>query len=67
MKRLMDAVDRYLRDCTWKDISILKFCLIALGVLLGIAVPARKKKASAWAASSSLPSWPGFSWPAASA
>ena len=51
MKRLMDAVDRYLRDCTWKDIAVLKFCLLALGVMLGIAVPARKKKASAWAAS----------------
>ena len=51
MNRLTEAADRYLRDCTWKDISILKFCLIALGVLLGIAVPARKKKISAWAAS----------------
>ena len=50
MNRLTEAADRYLRDCTWKDISILKFCLIALGVLLGIAVPARRKKASAWAA-----------------
>ena len=51
MHRLTDAADRYLKDCTWKDISVLKFCLIALGVLLGIAVPARKKKAAAWAAS----------------
>ena len=51
MKRLMDAADRYLKDCTWKDISVLKFCLLALGTLVGIAVPARKKKASAWAAS----------------
>ena len=51
MNRLTDAAERYLKDCTWKDISILKICLIALGVLLGIAVPARKKKASAWAAS----------------
>ena len=51
MKRLMDAADRYLRDCTWKDIAVLKFCLIALGVMLGIAVPARKKTASAWLAS----------------
>ena len=50
MNRLTEAADRYLRDCTWKDISILKFCLIALGVLLGIAVPARRKKASAGAA-----------------
>ena len=51
MKWLMDAADRYLRDCTWKDIAVLKFCLLALGVLLGIAGPARKKTASAWAAS----------------
>ena len=51
MNRLTDAAERYLKDCTWKDISILKICLIALGVLLGIAVPARKKKVSAWAAS----------------
>ena len=51
MNRLFDAANRYLKDCSWKDIAVLKFCLIALGVLLGIAVPARKKKASAWAAS----------------
>ena len=51
MNRLTDAANRYLKDCDWKDISILKVCLIALGVLLGIAVPARKKKASAWPAS----------------
>ncbi len=51
MNKLTDAANRYLKDCTWKDIAILKFCLIALGALLGIAVPARKKKASAWAAS----------------
>ena len=51
MDRLTDAANRYLKDCTWKDISVLKVCLIALGILLGIAVPARKKKASAWAAS----------------
>ena len=51
MKRLFDAADRYLRDFTWKDIAVLKFCLMALGVLLGIAVPARKKRVSAWLAS----------------
>ena len=51
MNRLTDAADRYLKDCSWKDIAVLKFCVIALGVLLGIAVPARKKKVSAWVAS----------------
>ena len=51
MKRLMDAADWYLKNCTCKDIAVLKFCLIALGVMLGIAVPARKKTVSAWLAS----------------
>ena len=51
MNRLTDAADRYLKNCSWKDISLLKGCLIALGMLLGIAVPARRKKASAWVAS----------------
>ena len=41
MHRLTDAANRYLKDCTWKDIAALKFCLLALGVMLGIAVPAR--------------------------
>ena len=51
MNKLTDAANRYLKDCSWKDIAVLKFCLIALGVLLGIALPARNKKASARAAS----------------
>ncbi len=50
MKKLTEAADRYLRDCTWKDISVLKFCLMALGVLMGLSIPARKKKPAAWAA-----------------
>ena len=50
MKRLTDAADRFLRASSWKDIAVLKFCLMALGVLMGLAVPARKKKPAAWVA-----------------
>ena len=50
MKRLTDAADRFLRASSWKDIAVLKFCLMALGILMGLAVPARKKKPAAWAA-----------------
>ena len=50
MKRLFDAADRYLKDCTWRDMALLKFCLAAMGVLLGLAVPARKKRPAVWAA-----------------
>ena len=51
MKSVMEAADRYVRACTWKDMAVLKFCVGALGVLLGLAVPARKKLPAAWAAS----------------
>ena len=50
MKRLFDAADRFLKASSWKDIAVLKFCLMALGVLMGLAIPARKKKPAAWAA-----------------
>ena len=42
MKKLTDAANRYLRACDWRDIAVLKICLCALGVLLGLAVPGRK-------------------------
>ena len=50
MKKLTDAANRYLRACDWRDIAVLKICLGALGVRLGLAVPGRKKRPAAWAA-----------------
>ena len=54
MTRLFSAADRYLEVCSWKDIALLKFCLCAIGVLVGIALPARRKRAAAWLASTVL-------------
>ena len=51
MNKLFAAVDRFLDICTWKDMALLKFCLCALGVLIGIALPGRKKRPAAWIAS----------------
>ena len=48
MKKLTDAANRYLRACDWRDIAVLKICLCALGVLLGLAVPGRKKRPAAF-------------------
>ena len=47
MKKLFSIADRYLRVCDWKDFAVLKFCLCALGVLMGLAVPTRRKKPAA--------------------
>lgn len=45
MNRLTDAADQYLKSCTWRDLALLKICVCALGVLIGLALPGRKKTA----------------------
>ena len=44
MNKLFTAADRYLQDSDWKTIAVLKFCLIALGMMLGMAVPRERRK-----------------------
>jgi len=50
MKRLFDCADHYIQSRDWKMLSGLKFCLCAIGVLLGILVPGKHKKTAAAAA-----------------
>ncbi len=47
MKQLFDCADHYIRARDWKMLSGLKFCLCAIGVLLGLLVPGKHKKAAA--------------------
>ncbi len=46
MKRLFDCADRYIQARDWKMLSGLKFCLCSIGVLLGLLVPEKHKKAA---------------------
>jgi uncharacterized membrane protein len=45
------AEEQYLQHSTWKDMAVLKTCVCALGVLIGLAMPWRKKWPMAWVAS----------------
>ena len=47
MKRLFDCADHYIQARDWKMLAGLKFCLCAIGVLLGLAVPGKHKKCTA--------------------
>ena len=47
MKRLFDCADRYIQSRDWKMLAGLKFCLFAIGVLLGLSVPGKHKKCAA--------------------
>ena len=44
MKKLFRAANRYIETSDWKMIAVLKFCLIALGVLFGMSVKKEHRK-----------------------
>ena len=44
MKKLFEAANRYIETSDWKIIAVLKFCLISLGMILGMIIKPRHKK-----------------------
>lgn len=44
MCRLFEYADRYIKESDWKDIALLKLCLCAIGVLIGISIAPKHKK-----------------------
>lgn len=44
--KLFDASDKYLEKCKWMDIALLKFCLCAIGILIGMRIPKDKRNAA---------------------
>ena len=43
MKRLFDSADEFLRRSSWKDLAVLKICLLSLGFLFGTRVPRKRR------------------------
>lgn len=44
MRMIFDYADQYIKQSDWKDLALLKFCLCAVGVMIGLSVPKEKKK-----------------------
>ena len=44
MKKLFVIADRYIENSDWKVIAVLKFCLISLGLILGMQIREDHKK-----------------------
>lgn len=42
--KLFEAADQYCKEGNWRTIAILKICLLAIGVVLGMQVPENKRK-----------------------
>lgn len=47
MKKLIERGKRCLQVWNWKDVAALKLCICALGVLVGLVIPARRRKLAA--------------------
>ena len=45
MKKLFEIADEYIRTSDWKTISVLKFCLLSIGILVGMQIRAEHKPA----------------------
>ena len=45
MKKVFEAADRYIAESDWKTIAVLKFCLISLGMMIGMLIKPQHKKA----------------------
>ena len=45
MKRLFELGNQYVRESDWKDLALVKFCLCAMGIMIGTQVPTKHKKA----------------------
>ncbi|MEG0780731.1 MAG: permease of phosphate ABC transporter [Oscillospiraceae bacterium] len=50
MKKLYALIDRCMDHCSWKDLGLIKVCMLALGILLGIALPKKAKRPMFWVA-----------------
>lgn len=44
MERIFASADEFIRESTWKDLAVLKFCLLSLGLLAGTQIAERRKK-----------------------
>ena len=44
MRKLIELGNRYAKDSDWKDFAFVKFCLCAMGVLIGVSIPKKHKR-----------------------
>lgn len=46
MNHLFSIANEYLRQSDWKDLAMIKFCLFSMGVIIGLFIPGRARKAA---------------------
>ena len=43
MNRLFDAANQFLKEADWTTLAVFKFCLLSLGILIGVLLPQSAK------------------------
>lgn len=44
MNQLIHAANEYIKESDWKTIALLKVCLCAMGIMIGLKIPKRKMR-----------------------
>jgi hypothetical protein len=44
MKGMCDCADVFVQKCGVKDLALLKICLCAVGIMIGLLIPEKKRK-----------------------
>lgn len=50
MKFFFEIGDRFMQKSDWRDMALVKFCLFAMGVIVGCLLPQKSRKLSIAAA-----------------
>ncbi|CUX16736.1 MULTISPECIES: hypothetical protein [Clostridia] len=44
MKEICECADAFVQKCSIKDFALLKICLCAVGIMVGLSIPEKKRK-----------------------
>lgn len=44
IKKFLDLGNKYAEQSNWKDFALTKFCLCAMGILIGVSIPKKCKR-----------------------
>lgn len=44
MNKLFEYANQYVEESDWKNLALLKCCLCAIGVMIGVAIPKKHKE-----------------------
>lgn len=44
MKKIFECANQYVKESDWKDLALIKCCLCAIGIMIGLSIPKEKRK-----------------------